>query len=160
MTRKLVGIGLLLALAASVRPGQAQDFALRLGTACEGSNTPKCGAALGLVLGGGDTRSVSTVTTRYLPDGRFAQTFSTGAERTLFTTKRASLFASGQAGVELTSGGSSGLGHGALGLLIPVYKRDDYQFSIVPIGSAGNAPAEGGSWNGGFSVSIQVDFRE
>jgi len=151
---------LLIALLAFAAPGMAQDFSLRLGIAGEGSATPKLGGQLGLVIGGGETRSVSTVTTRYLRDGRFAQTYSTGLERTLYATRLASLFACGQAGVAVVGDNRSGLVSGCFGLdTAPFFKRAGFAASIIPIGWSSNIPAEDGTWNGGFSVTVQFDFQ-
>jgi hypothetical protein len=144
-------------------PGWAQDtpaFSLRLGIAGEGSQTPKIGGLLGLVIGGGDTRSVSTVTTRHLPDGRFSQTYATGIERTLYKATIATLFTCGLAGVSVAGDNRSGTVQGCMGLsTAPLWKRPGFAASVVPIGWARNAPAEGGNWDGGFSLTVQVDFH-
>lgn len=144
----------------SISPVRAQDFSLRLGTSCEGSTEPKCGGSLGLVIGAGDTRSVSTVVTRYLADGRFSQSYSTGIERTLYSAKIASLFACAQAGVSIAGDNRSGLAQGCFGLsTAPFWKRSGLAASVVPIGWARNAPAEGGTWDGGVSITVQIDFK-
>jgi hypothetical protein len=140
--------------------GMAQDFSVRLGTACEGSSTPKCGGQLGLVIGSGNTRSVSSVTTRYLGDGRLSQSYGSGVELVLRRTKYGNLFAGGQAEIVIAGDNRSGAGNGTLGLEIPVHNRPSFGLAVVLTGTGRNAPAESGDWDGGFTASLQVNFRE
>lgn len=141
--------------------GMAQDISIRLGPGCEGSSTPKCGVHGDFVLGAGATRQLYSVETRYLPDGTLVNSFSGGVERDLpFGNKYIQPFLCGQVGLDQSSEATTGAGRVCAGLVTSqIFRLGPVQGRLVPTGWGVKSSAQGGAF-GGFSLTVQVDFKK
>ena len=145
-------IALLLLVLCSAYPLAAQDkFAVRMGASVADGRTA---GVLEFLLGNGDTRSKSTIVASRDETGKITQSFSTGAERDLFTVSRCTFFISGAAGVVYNPENVSGVAQGATGAVCRVWKN----LSFVADGLGENAPAKGGSWDGQARFTAQWEF--
>ena len=129
-------------------------FSLQLGAVFEPDATPGTSGDLTFLIGGGSTRSFTTVNARPIGEA-LSYSFRTGIERDFLVTSRATIALCGQAGIATSSETTSGIFSGCASLIVPVKAG----FSFVLSGEAQNAPTDTGHWEPRVSAGFRYKFE-